>query len=102
MITTPRGIVAAALGALPLTALLWTAQAQAQSAPTVARPVSVCGNAVQQTRRDLANAGAPTDDTDWQDVRDDAQEFVDEHPWGGGAVEALKRDIQKLDYYCAS
>ncbi|MEU3074490.1 hypothetical protein [Streptomyces laurentii] len=53
-------------------------------------------------RRDPANAGAPADDTDWRDVRDDAQEFVDEHPWGGGAVEALKRDIQKLDYYCAS
>lgn len=66
------------------------------------RPPSSRPGGVQQTRRDLANAGAPTDDTDWQDVRDEAQEFVDEHPWGGGAVEALKRDIQKLDFSCAS
>ncbi|MFF0296572.1 hypothetical protein ACFYST_21630 [Kitasatospora sp. NPDC004614] len=94
MAATTRKLALAVLAALPLATLAW-------AAPATARPASMCGDAVAQTRRDLANAGAPTDDTDWQDVRDDAQQFIDDHPWNGGATEALKRDINELNSYCA-
>lgn len=96
MITTSRRI-AAVLGALPLAALVWTAQ----TAPAVARSASVCSDAVAQTKQHLAQVGAPTSHTGWQDVRDDAQRFIDEHNWNGGGVDALRRDVQKLNYYCA-
>ncbi|MFJ5926099.1 hypothetical protein ACIQF6_26170 [Kitasatospora sp. NPDC092948] len=98
MTAVPRKRVAALLAALPLAALVWTA---VQAPPAAARTASACGDAVERTRQDLANAGAPTDDTDWQDVRNDAQQFLDDHPWDGPATEALKRDINALDAYCA-
>ncbi|MEV7596373.1 hypothetical protein AB0O91_03180 [Kitasatospora sp. NPDC089797] len=70
--------------------------------PGPAPRAGTCSQAVQETRADLANAGAPTGHTDWQGVRDDAQSFVDSHPYGGSGTQKLKSDIQNLNYYCAS
>jgi ElaB/YqjD/DUF883 family membrane-anchored ribosome-binding protein len=94
----PRRLAATLLASTALAALAWTAQ----TAPAAARPASTCGQLVAQTRQDLANAGAPTGDTDWQAVRDDAQQFVDDHPWGGAGVRKLQEDINQLNATCAA
>jgi ElaB/YqjD/DUF883 family membrane-anchored ribosome-binding protein len=90
-------VMPALLAAAALTALAWTAQ----TATATARPAASCGQLVQQTRQDLANAGAATGDTDWQSVRDDAQRFVNDHPWGGAGTRKLQEDIQELNASCA-
>ncbi|MER6212118.1 hypothetical protein [Streptomyces sp. NPDC001642] len=84
---------ALALGALSTTGPLATASA----APAAGN----CRGTVAQTRTDLANAGAPTSATDWQGVRNAAQDFVNSHSWGGTAVTALRRDINDLNAQCA-
>ncbi|MFJ8477958.1 hypothetical protein [Kitasatospora sp. NPDC094011] len=73
--------------------------------PALAGPApkaATCGQAVQETRTDLANAGAPSSHTDWQGVRVDAQRYVDDHAWNGSATQKLKGDINDLDRYCAA
>ncbi|RJO78389.1 hypothetical protein D5S18_05670 [Nocardia panacis] len=63
---------------------------------------ATCSALVAETRNDLSNAGAPTSHTRWQDVRDDAQRFVDSHQWNGSATRKLQSDIQNLDSTCAA
>ncbi|AEW98411.1 hypothetical protein SCATT_p02180 (plasmid) [Streptantibioticus cattleyicolor NRRL 8057 = DSM 46488] len=70
-------------------------------APGARAAALTCGQAVRQTQAGLRNAGAPTSRTDWQGVRDDARRFIDGHPWGGSATEALERDVAALDRECA-
>ncbi|KJS53517.1 hypothetical protein VM98_24780 [Streptomyces rubellomurinus subsp. indigoferus] len=83
-----------------LAALAFAAPAApADAAP--ARPAATCGQTVAQTRQDLANVGAPTSRTDWQGVRDDAQRFVDSHPYNGSGTTRLRQDINELNAVCA-
>ncbi|MGE7439515.1 hypothetical protein [Kitasatospora sp. NPDC001175] len=99
MTTRTCRLAATLLGAASLAALTWTAQAA--TAPAAARLARTCAQTVQQTRLDLANAGVPTRDTAWQDVRDDAQEFVNDHPWGGAGTQKLSQDVSELNAFCA-
>ncbi|MFF8918873.1 hypothetical protein ACF08M_37615 [Streptomyces sp. NPDC015032] len=97
MNATPRKIATATLSALSLATLLWTAQ----TAPASAHIPNLCANAVAQTQQHLIEAGAPTDHTAWQDVRADAQRFVEENTWNGAIGAALKQDILLLDQHYA-
>lgn len=60
-----------------------------------------CATSVEQTKRDLRSAGAPTNATGWQDVRDAAQSFINSHPYAGAGTDALKRDVADLNTLCA-
>ncbi|MEV6522339.1 hypothetical protein AB0M43_10385 [Longispora sp. NPDC051575] len=82
-------LLAAALGAL------------AVPGPAAAEPGSHCWHAVQQTRADLRDAGAPSDATDWEGVRDDARGYLDAHP-SGPQSEALRGDVNNLNHHCAA
>ncbi|MFD6885468.1 hypothetical protein [Streptomyces sp. NPDC059957] len=85
-------VMAAALGA---TALLGA------SAPAGAAPLATCRDVVARTKADLNNAGAPTNANDWQAVRDAAQRFLNNHPWGSPGTQALQRDVNELGELCA-
>ncbi|MGW2377536.1 MULTISPECIES: hypothetical protein [Kitasatospora] len=99
--TTRTRALAADVALALLTALALAAPAAPAHAAAPDRPAATCGQIVAQTRQDLANAGAPTNDTDWQDVRDDAQDFVDSHPYGGAGTNKLRQDINRLNATCA-
>ncbi|MFE9116062.1 hypothetical protein [Streptomyces sp. NPDC007172] len=60
-----------------------------------------CGEAVRNTRADLQSAGAPTGATDWQGVRNAAQDFLNRHPWNGPGTQALRGDVNDLNRLCA-
>ncbi|MFD4559875.1 hypothetical protein ACFWP5_37105 [Streptomyces sp. NPDC058469] len=82
-----------AFGALSATGPLATA--------TAAPAAGNCRPAVAQTRTDLVNAGAPTRATDWQSLRNAAQDFINSHPRGGNEFTVLRRDVNNLDTPCA-
>ncbi|MFJ4188575.1 hypothetical protein [Kitasatospora sp. NPDC089509] len=106
--TTPTPVrthLADAVLALVAALALASPATPALAGPTHPGPVQragTCNQAVQETRADLANAGAPSSHSDWQGVRADAQSFVDSHPYNGSGTNKLKSDIQELDYYCAA
>ncbi|MFE9118588.1 hypothetical protein [Streptomyces sp. NPDC007172] len=60
-----------------------------------------CGEAVRNTRADLQRAGASTSATDWQRVRNAAQDFLNRHPWNGPGTQALQGDVNDLNRLCA-
>ncbi|MEU6657574.1 hypothetical protein [Streptomyces sp. NPDC046821] len=97
MNAAPRKLTTAMLSVLSLAALLCTAQ----TVPASAGVGNDCANAVAQTQRHLIEAGAPTEHTAWQDVRADAQRFVDQPNYTGEAGWALRGDILLLDQNCA-
>ncbi|MER8047337.1 hypothetical protein [Streptomyces sp. NPDC094032] len=77
--------------------------ALAFAAPTVqAASASSCREAVDNTRYHLELADSPTSATDWQSVRDDAQRYLDEHPWQSPGNQALQQDIDDLNRLCAA
>ncbi|WP_411145949.1 hypothetical protein [Streptomyces sp. x-80] len=95
---TPRAPAFALVGAAALAVLVLAGPA----VPAVAAPAATCGQAVAQTRSDLESAGAPSSHTDWQGVRDDAQSFVDSHPYDGSGTRKLRADIDSLNANCAA
>jgi hypothetical protein len=86
----PVALAAAALGSLA-----------AAGPADAAAAASTCGQAVLQTRSDLANAGAPSGASGWQGLRADAQTFVNGHAWGSPATDALRGDVNDLNRNCA-
>ncbi|WP_406447999.1 hypothetical protein OG782_03995 [Streptomyces sp. NBC_00876] len=74
----------------------------AAAAPASAGPQATsCGEAVRNTRSDLQQAGAPTGATDWQGVRNAAQDFLNQHPWNSPGTQALQADVNDLNRLCA-
>ncbi|MFJ2866686.1 hypothetical protein [Kitasatospora sp. NPDC087314] len=101
MTTRTFGLGLAADSVLAVLALLALASPVTPAIAATALPATTCGQAVAQTRTDLANAGAPSSHTDWQGVRDDAQRFVDAHPYNGSGTVKLRADIHSLNANCA-
>ncbi|MEV7941803.1 hypothetical protein AB0O82_37510 [Kitasatospora sp. NPDC088264] len=70
------------------------------AAPSPAR-ATTCGQAVRNTQGDLRQAGAPTNATTWQGVRNAAQNFLNSHPWSSPATDVIKIDVNDLNRLCA-
>ncbi|MGY0236792.1 hypothetical protein [Longispora urticae] len=92
------GIRSAAVSGVLLATVLG---ALAGAGPAAAEPGSHCWHAVQQTRADLRDAGAPSEASDWEGVRDDARRYLDDHP-SGPHSEALRGDVNNLNHHCAA
>ncbi|WP_405499057.1 hypothetical protein OG501_01305 [Streptomyces niveus] len=74
----------------------------AAAAPASSRPQAAsCGEAVRNARAHLQQAGAPTGATDWQGVRNAAQDFLDRHPWNSPGTQVLRADVNDLNRLCA-
>ncbi|MER6394794.1 hypothetical protein ABT263_01845 [Kitasatospora sp. NPDC001603] len=92
-----KAVVALALTAVAYSTIAATT-AVAAPAPTKA---STCGQAVRNTQNDLRQAGAPTNATTWQGVRNAAQDFLNSHPWSSPATDSIKIDVMDLNRLCA-
>ncbi len=85
---------------LSAVALGTVAATDTAAAPSPSR-ASTCGQAVRNTQNDLRQAGAPTNTTTWQEVRNAAQNFLDSHPWSSPATDVIKIDVNDLNRLCA-
>lgn len=85
---------------LSAVALGTVAATDAAAAPSPAR-ATTCGQAVRNTQGDLRQAGAPTNATTWQGVRNAAQNFLNSHPWSSPATDVIKIDVNDLNRLCA-
>ncbi|MFF7590381.1 hypothetical protein ACFZCK_23120 [Kitasatospora purpeofusca] len=92
-----QAVVPLVLSALALGTVAVT---DAAAAPPASR-ATTCGQAVRNTQNDLRQAGAPTNATTWQGVRDAAQNFLNSHPWSSPATDAIKIDVNDLNRLCA-
>ncbi|MER7146430.1 MULTISPECIES: hypothetical protein [Streptomyces] len=95
-----RRALAVVMSAVALSTTLGAAASAAPPAFGGLR-ASSCGEAVRNTRADLQRAGSPTPATDWQGVRNAAQDFLNRHPWNSQGTQALQGDVNDLNRLCA-
>ncbi|GAA1912918.1 hypothetical protein GCM10009837_41980 [Streptomyces durmitorensis] len=95
-----RAALAVVMSAVALGTTVGTVAAAAPA--SVGLRASSCGEAVRNTRADLQQAGAPTGASDWQSVRNAAQDFLNQHPWNSPGTQVLQADVNDLNRLCAS
>ncbi|MFF3979779.1 hypothetical protein [Streptomyces sp. NPDC001828] len=96
-----KAALAAVMGAVVLGTTHATVAVAAQAPASLGLSATNCGEAVRNTRADLQKAGAPTNATDWQSVRNAAQNYLNSHPWNGPGTQALHQDVNDLNRLCA-